>query len=463
MTRHHLMFCGLMVALMVIPFLPLEYSFASGERWPNHSGDIHPTPAITTAGGTIAGPICFDDSSDAFDGLCCYDGDETPTCNYRTANANSKNMYQNAEDVNPFAAAGATAGRFIIRGALDSKTVTCAVASCDPTDTVTVSRTVAGILTGTTLVFGTDFCVAGSCSTDALMAASLQAAIDALTGVAALRSSNIVGVVADAKTSRIKIVDSNAHAACTVISNGNDGAVESGGPLWVTYQNLSATDPDICIGTPVTCASGTGVGLYGSGGTLYISSGGSNNARLDVSSGWLMSGTYYYGWLSRTQLRGSVDGFLGIIKSDYSTGAGLSAAIGNRLSLTKADGTTLGEYAETMVGSATITLNNAAAQTIYTVPAGFTFLPSEVYVRNASTGTDATVAGGWGCDANCTNYRSGASFGSAITGSTSVARVSVQRDTEYKTCAAASVFCYKLTVASADADTVTMEVYGVLR
>jgi hypothetical protein len=172
---------------------------------------------------------------------CLYD-EQGATCSYRTDDSNAVNRTINAEDVWPFAAAAKTAGNTIVRGGLDSKTIGCVQATCDATDTVIVVRVINGTSTSNTLVYGTDFCTGTTCTDPAsavldneAMATSLAAAIEALSGVGSTASgaicsggvadSRCVGVTADRFTSSITITDSNAHAGCTVMTMGTDGAV----------------------------------------------------------------------------------------------------------------------------------------------------------------------------------------------------------------------------------------------
>lgn len=172
---------------------------------------------------------------------CLYD-EQGATCSYRTDDSNAGNRTINAEDVWPFAAAAKTAGNTIVRGGLDSKTIGCVQATCAAADTITVVRVINGTSTSNTLTYGTDFCAGTLCTDPATpvldneaMATSLAAAIEALSGVGSTASgaicsggvadSRCVGVTADRLTSSITLSDSNAHAACTVITLGTNGAI----------------------------------------------------------------------------------------------------------------------------------------------------------------------------------------------------------------------------------------------
>lgn len=179
---------------------------------------------ITANGGVALGASQDITCVGATGATCIYD-ELGATCGTRTDDANAVNRSINSSNVSPFAAAAKTPGSLVLQGGLDSKTVTCAVATCGGTDTVIVTRNINGTSTANTLTFGTDFCTAGSCTTNALMASSLAAAIEALTGVGSTASSDVAGVTADRQTYSIVLTDSNAHAACTVPSNGTDGGI----------------------------------------------------------------------------------------------------------------------------------------------------------------------------------------------------------------------------------------------
>lgn len=173
--------------------------------------------------------------------VCIYD-ELGATCGTRADDSNAGNRTINSSDVWPFADAAKTPGQLILRGGLDSKTIGCVQATCAAADTITVVRVINGTSTSNTLTYGTDFCAGTLCTDPATpvldneaMATSLAAAIEALSGVGSTASgaicsggvadSRCVGVTADRLTSSITIVDSDAHAACTVISLGADGPV----------------------------------------------------------------------------------------------------------------------------------------------------------------------------------------------------------------------------------------------
>jgi len=182
-----------------------------------------------------------------------------------------------------------------------------------------------------------------------------------------------------------------------------------------------------------------------------------------ATSGPTIPSTLSLLWASRSKLASSADGKLSLTNAAASAGVVFNVATDSRLSVESRGGVALGEHAETLLGSQTITLNNAAAQTIYTVPAGFFLVPTKIVVRNPSAGTDATVAGGWGGDVNCTDYLAGQVFGAALDTTSSMIDERVPNNTKHLTYASATVFCYKLTVASTDADQVTMSLFGYLR
>lgn len=376
------------------------------------------------------------------------------TCATRTDDANAGNRTINAENVSPFAAAGKTAGNLILAPSLDSKTVTCAVATCTSSDTVVVTRTINGTVTGpTTLTFGTDFC-SSTCANDNAMATSLATAIDALSGVGATSSSAVVGVTADRFTTNITITDSNTHAACTVLAAGTDGVVD----IPISLTTATSTNQALCFqgSASSTCITGnTGTTLWFSNGATGLASivagainaygtsstiGGSATAYID-GTGVHSSATNKIDWVGRGSLTSDAAG-------------GILTAIG---------AVSLGELAGKLVGTQVITLNNASAQTIYTVPAGYYLVPTGFVIRNPSAGTDATVAGGWGGDANCTDYLAGIVFGAQLASTSAFVPEYKASNSGGLTYASATVICYRLTVASVDADTVTMTLFGYLR
>lgn len=228
---------------------------------------------------------------------CVYD-ELGATCGTRTDDADANSRHINASDVSPFAAAAKTAGDTIVRGGLDSKTIGCVQATCDATDTVIVVRVINGTSTSNTLVYGTDFCTGTTCTDPAsavldneAMATSLAAAIEALSGVGATASgaicsggvagSRCVGVSADRLTSSITITDSNAHAGCTVMTMGTDGAV-------IVDQEIRNSASGV-LGCSISGSGGFSCdGSIGSSGTLV--------ANPAVYIGFNSAG--YYKWLT---------------------------------------------------------------------------------------------------------------------------------------------------------------------
>jgi len=233
---------------------------------------------ITANGGVALGASQDLTCVGATGATCIYD-ELGATCGTRTDDANAVNRSINSSHVSPFAAPAKTPGSLVLHGGLDSKTVTCAVATCDGTDTVIVTRNINGTSTANTLTFGTDFCTAGSCTTNALMASSLAAAIEALTGVGSTASSDVAGVTADRQTYGIVLTDSNAHAACTVLANGTDGSVDVAASALKIYPGSSP-------GTYATIAlTGSGVFVTHNGyGSFYAASDGV----------FLETGDYFY-------------------------------------------------------------------------------------------------------------------------------------------------------------------------
>jgi hypothetical protein len=254
--------------------------------------------ATTATGNIKAGTydLLFDPSTGA---QCIYD-ELGATCGTRTDDANSITRTVNTSDVYPFAAAAKTPGNLVMRGGLDSKTIGCTQATCDGTDTVIVTRIINGTSTANTLTYGTDFCTGTVCTDPATatldneaMAASLADAIEALSGVGSTASgaecsggaanSRCTGVTADRLTSSIVITDSNAHAACTVISLGTDGLAMVGGMGFQPYLGTTGvqltdlagvsngfvnsshqwTFPDNVVGGAIFAQGAGAMGFYG--------------------------------------------------------------------------------------------------------------------------------------------------------------------------------------------------------
>lgn len=153
----------------------------------------------------------------------------------RTTDSTGQNLHVNASDLYPFATQSTTAPvNLILRGGLDAKQISVlhGLGGCTGADTVIVTRTIDGTVTGpTTLTYGTDWCN-GGCANDGAAATSLASAIDALSGVGATATvdaicpggaagSSCVGVTADRFTSNITL--SQNDATCTTLSVGVDG------------------------------------------------------------------------------------------------------------------------------------------------------------------------------------------------------------------------------------------------
>ena len=401
-------------------------------------------------------------STPATGATCIYDASGA-TCGTRTDDANGDNRTISTSNVWPFAAAAKVPGKLIARGGCDSKTfnVLSGLAGCTAADTAIATYSVNGATaTVTTCTYGTDWCSgvgADTCANATEAAVRLALCLDAGAGISASVSgatcpggavnARCVGVTADSGTACPVLTQNDA--TCTVLSNGTNGSVDVGTSAasvetvlkMRSFNVLSFADDStssVWAASPYTL--NTPAAWYAA--TYIASSGG-------------------FAWLSSTYIKNNSDGKLAIAKA-AGTGAGFDVTTDNRISLTKADGTTLGEFSETM-WSAVITLNNSAAQTIFTVPAGFTFVPTKLIVRNPSGAVTATDAGGWGGDANCTNYKAAVVFGAQLTSTSAVVAEYPATNVGYLTYAAATAFCYKLTAADASATTVTMSVFGYLR
>jgi len=110
-----------------------------------------------------------------------------------------------------------------------------------------------------------------------------------------------------------------------------------------------------------------------------------------------------------------------------------------------------------------IDMQTAAAKTnLYTVPAGKTFYPTAVVVRDPS----ASMAGGtdydFGSGALCTTWRQTIDFSSMTTPNTDFMIVRGADVTKYSEEAAASVFGVYVNTGTTVACTVTMDIYGLL-
>lgn len=165
--------------------------------------------------------------------------------------------------------------------------------------------------------------------------------------------------------------------------------------------------------------------------------------------------------LVNTIINGATNGKFIVKNSAGTSGAGLDILTINRLSLTKLDGTTLGEIAELLVGTITaVDMSSVARQTLYTVPAGFTFYPKKVCVGPCSAAIDAAT-GGFGSDTPAQDF-----FAASLmthTAAASEACFFPAAGVAAPSIAAAGTFAYDGTVAEGAADTCTMNVFGILR
>jgi hypothetical protein len=112
------------------------------------------------------------------------------------------------------------------------------------------------------------------------------------------------------------------------------------------------------------------------------------------------------------------------------------------------------------LGSATIDTSSAAAQTIFTVPAGRVAYPQRVVVRDPSAAITVAVLT-MGFDAGCTDFLAAADI-TALTGATSTAGFSPANGALTVEGAAAAVFCVDTSAQEAAADTVVVDVFGEL-
>ncbi len=122
----------------------------------------------------------------------------------------------------------------------------------------------------------------------------------------------------------------------------------------------------------------------------------------------------------------------------------------------------LNENALTKITSVSgVDMKTAGKTTLYSVPAGKTFVPVLVVVRNPS----ASLAGGtdydFGTGVNADTWRQGVDL-SSMTATTDYMAISGADATKYAICAAGSEFGIKVNTGATDPATATIEVFGYL-
>jgi len=103
-----------------------------------------------------------------------------------------------------------------------------------------------------------------------------------------------------------------------------------------------------------------------------------------------------------------------------------------------------------------VNMQTAGSTTLYTVPAGRTFIPVMVVIRN----TSASLAGG--TSYSFTNFRSGVDLSGMTTPSTSYRAILATDNTSFTVCAAGTAFQITVTTGSTAAATATIDVWGYL-
>jgi len=137
-------------------------------------------------------------------------------------------------------------------------------------------------------------------------------------------------------------------------------------------------------------------------------------------------------------------GLLGIYESTYAGSALLGIVKDNRQSTTQ------------------LTLNGSNKITMFTVPAGYTFTPTKIVCRAPSAALDAGDAGGFGCDADATDFVAAQIYGAQLSATTKAIRLEPANNTAYSSCAAAATFGWKATVTDSTAKTMRCDLYGTL-
>ena len=116
----------------------------------------------------------------------------------------------------------------------------------------------------------------------------------------------------------------------------------------------------------------------------------------------------------------------------------------------------LKEYAISRVATvSSVDMKTAASTTLYTVPTGKTFIPTNVVIRN----TSASLAGG--TDYDFTNWKQTVDL-SAMTTLATDCIVLDSNNTNYAICAAGSNFQITVSTGSTAACTATIDVFGYL-
>ena len=123
----------------------------------------------------------------------------------------------------------------------------------------------------------------------------------------------------------------------------------------------------------------------------------------------------------------------------------------------------LNEYAITKVATVTgVDMKTAGKTNLYTVPAGKTFYPVFVVIREIS----ATLVGGsdydFGTGANADTWRQTIDLSSMTTSGTDYMVIAGADVTKYTDCATASVFGIKVITGSTGVATATIDVFGFL-
>ena len=122
----------------------------------------------------------------------------------------------------------------------------------------------------------------------------------------------------------------------------------------------------------------------------------------------------------------------------------------------------LNENAITRVATvAIVDMKTAGKTTLYTVPAGKTFIPSIVVVRNPSTNLAGGTDYDFGAGANADTWRQGVDL-SSMTAATDYIAITGEYISKYAVCGAGSEFGIKVNTGAGDPVTATVDVLGYL-
>ena len=123
----------------------------------------------------------------------------------------------------------------------------------------------------------------------------------------------------------------------------------------------------------------------------------------------------------------------------------------------------LNEYAITKLATVSgVDMKTAGKTNLYTVPAGKTFYPMFVVVREPSASLAAGTDYDFGTGANADTWRQTINLSSMTTPSTDYMVIGGADVTKYTDCAAGSVFGIKVITGSSGVATATIDVFGFL-